>query len=153
MNSVAVTVDLRCPFSAAIEYVTNYHEQRSGAGVLPYAQVVRDVQCVASEIRDLTDETRVHEALLLRWTSRFALLPPIVHGLITVRPNGRTTRMRLEATYVPRFGLFGRIIDALAGRFIVRERLHAFLNDVSRYVENAYELERMLQMHVSKPGA
>ncbi|HET9096736.1 MAG TPA: hypothetical protein VFN37_08745 [Candidatus Baltobacteraceae bacterium] len=151
MNSVAVTVDLRCPFSAAIEYVEIYHKERSGADVLPYAHVVRHVQCAASEIRDVTDETRVHEALLLRWTSRLPLLPPIVHGLITVRPNGRTTQMRLEATYVPRFGLFGRVIDALAGRLIVRERLHAFLNDVSRYVENAYELERMLQMHMNKP--
>lgn len=150
MNSVAVTIDLRCPFSAAIEYVAIYHKQRSGADVLPYTQVVRNIQCAASEIRDVTDETRVHEALLLRWTSRFPLLPPIIHGLITVRPNGRTTQMRLEATYVPRFGVIGRIIDALVGRFIVRERLHAFLDDVSRYVENAYDLERMLQMHMDK---
>lgn len=149
MNTLAVIGEVRCPFSAAVEYVQIYHQRRGGDHVLAHAPVVR-VHCEASEIRDVTDESRVHEALLFRWTSRFPAMPPILHGLITVRPNGRATELRLEATYVPRFGLLGRAIDALVGRFIVQRRLQAFLDDVCRYVENAYDLERMLQAHLGK---
>lgn len=150
MNTLVVNDEVRCPFSAAVEYIEIYHRRRAGAQVMPHAPVVRHVRCDASEIRDVTDGSRVHEALLFRWTSRFRAMPPILHGLITVRPSGRETQLSLEATYVPRFGLFGRVMDALVGRFIVRRRLRAFLEDVSRYVENAYDLERMLQVHMNK---
>lgn len=145
MTTIAVTTDVRCPFSAVVEYVESYHKQRSNAGIVPYAHVARHVHCEASEVRDVTDETRVHEALLFRWSSRLPVLPPLLHGLVTVRPNGRTTWARLEASYVPRFGLLGMLVDAVAGRVIVHRLLRAFLADVQRYVENAYDLERMLQ--------
>lgn len=144
MTSIAVTAEVRCPFSATLEYVDVYHKQHSSDASLAYTHVAH-VRCDASEIRDVTDDTRVHEALLFRWSSRFPMLPPLVHGLITVRPHGRTTQVRLEATYVPRFGLLGRFIDAVAGRLLVRRMLQAFLADVRRFVENAYDLERMLQ--------
>lgn len=145
MRALCVTAEVRCPFSAAVEYIDIYHQQRSEAKNVSYTHVVRHVQCEASEIRDVTDETRVHEALLFRWRSGFAVLPPIVHGLVTVRPNGRTTQIRVEATYVPRFGLFGTVLDAIVGRIVVRRMLRAFVSDVRRFVENAYDLERMLQ--------
>lgn len=144
MTSIAVTAQVRCPFSATLEYVDVYHQQRSNEQNVPYTHVVRHVRCEASEIRDVTDQTRVHEALLFRWQSRFPILPPVLHGLVTVRPHGRTTQVRLEATYVPRFGLLGRLADALVGRMLVRNMLQGFLDDVRRFVENAYDLERML---------
>lgn len=150
MNTVAVQADVRCPFSAAIEYAELYHNEHAGNGIMPYAHVVRHISCQANEIRDVTDETRVHEALLFRWSSPLPILPPLVHGLVTVRPNGRTTRIRIEANYVARFGFFGQIIDVLAGRFIVRKVLRAFIRDLCRYIENTYDLERTLTLGVSK---
>lgn len=150
MNTVAVTADVHCPFSAAIEYADLYHNSHSGAGIMPYAHVVRHISCEANEIRDVTDETRVHEALLFRWSSPLPVLPPLIHGLVTVRPNGRTTRIRIEANYVARFGLFGRVIDVLVGRLIVRNVLRTFMHDLCRYIENTYELERTLTLGVYK---
>lgn len=150
MNTVAVTADVRCPFSAAIEYAGLYHNEHAGTGIMPYAHVVRHVSCEANEIRDVTDETRIHEALLFRWSSRVPTLPPLVHGLVTVRPNGRTTRIRIEATYVARFGIVGQLVDLLAGRFVVRRVLRAFMRDLCRYIENTYELERTLTLGVYK---
>lgn len=147
MTSIAVAAEVCCPFSATLEYVDVYHKQRSSDASVAYTHVAH-VRCDASEIRDVTDDTRVHDALLFRWNSRFPMLPPVLHGLITVRPHGRTTQIRLEATYVPRFGPLGVLIDAVAGRMVVRNMLQAFLADVRRFVENAYDLERMLQPHM-----
>jgi hypothetical protein len=142
MNTLVATIEVRCPFSAAIEYIDDYHRRRTEPHIVPYAQVARHVHCEAGEIRDVTDATRVHEALLFRWSSRFPFLPPLVHGLITVRPNAPSTQIRLEATYVPRFGFVGRLIDVFIGRALVRRTLRTFLDDVRRFVENAYERER-----------
>ena len=150
MNTVAVTADVQCPFSAAIDYAELYHNEHAGTGIMPYAHVVRHISCDANEIRDVTDETRVHEALLFRWSSPLPVLPPLIHGLVTVRPNGRTTRIRIEANYVARFGLFGRVIDVLVGRLIVRNVLRTFMHDLCRYIENTYELERTLTLGVYK---
>ncbi len=150
MTSLAVACEVDCPFSAAIEYIDLYHKEHASPVSMPYAHVVRRVQCEACEIRDVTDETRVHEALLFRWESRFATFPPLLHGLVTVRPHGRTTHLRLEASYVPRFGLFGRVIDAMIGRLVVRKTLRAFLRDVRRYVENVYDIERMLHVRETR---
>lgn len=150
MNTVAVSADVRCPFSAAIDYAELYHNEHAGTGIMPYAHVVRHISCDANEIRDVTDETRVHEALLFRWSSPLPVLPPLIHGLVTVRPNGRTTRIRIEANYVARFGLFGRVIDVLVGRLIVRNVLRTFMHDLCRYIENTYELERTLTLGVYK---
>ena len=150
MNTTAVTADVRCPFSAAIDYAELFHSEHAGTGIMPYAHLVRHVCCEANEVRDVTDETRVHEALLFRWSSRLPIFPPLVHGLVTVRPNGRTTRIRIEANYVARFGLIGQIIDLLAGRMVVRKMLRSFMRDLCRYIENTYELERTLTLGVYK---
>lgn len=149
MRTIEITMQVRCPFSAAIDYAEMFHQEQSST-VAPYAHVARSVHCMASEIRDVTDETRVHEALLFRWSSRVPPLPPLLHGLITVRPNGRTTQIRLEATYVARFGIMGRVIDALGGRFVVRNMLRTFARQLCRYIENRYDIERNLALGTFK---
>lgn len=149
MRTIEIIEQIRCPFSAAIDYAEMFHQEQAAAGV-PYAQIVRSVHCAANEIRDVTDETRVHEALIFRWSSHVPVLPPILHGLITVRPNGRTTQLRLEATYVARFGLIGHVIDSLCGRLVVRKMLYTFARQLCRYIENRYDMERSLALGVFK---
>lgn len=106
------------------------------------------VSCDASEIRDVTDETRIHEALFIRWQTAGLIPIPTLYGLITVRPDGLSTEVRLEASYVPPCGALGALFDRVFGRKMVLRTLRQFLEDIYGFIESRYGLEHMVHPRV-----
>lgn len=102
------------------------------------------ISCEASEIRDVTDGTRIHEALFMRWASAGLIPIPTLYGLITIRPDGLATEVRLEASYVPPLGALGRLFDRILGWRLVRRTLERFVDDMYEFIESRYGLERMI---------
>ena len=139
MTKIYATRDVRCPFSATIELIE--HSQR-GHRVGPFAGLRTDVECRLAEVRDETDTSRIHEALVLHWKARKRIPVPEMDGLITVRPNGPATELRMEGRYEPPFGIIGRIFDAIIGRRIALQTVNRFLDDLRDFVQAEWQRER-----------
>ncbi len=142
MTAIFAKRDVRCPFSAAIEMVQRFHAKGARHSVGPSEHLRAGVQCELVEVPDHTDTTRLHEAALLRWKARSWFPLPAMTGLITVRPNGPVTELRMEGRYAAPLGLLGRIFDAIVGRHIAQRTVERFLDEVKSYVEREWEIER-----------
>ena len=70
----------------------------------------------SAQIRDVTDDTMVHEALIIIWQSRLRLPLPDSHGLLTVRVRAPGTEVSMQGSYVPPFGIAGQVFDSAIGR-------------------------------------
>lgn len=143
MTRVFVTKDVKCPFSATIDFIERLHRTGSEHVVGPFAGLRTPVICDLHEVRDFTDQTRIHEALTLHWKARAKIPVPEMNGLLTVRPNGRLTQLRMEGRYEPPLGLPGRLFDLLAGRYIARRTIRVFLSELRTFIETEWEEERL----------
>ncbi|MEO6991836.1 MAG: hypothetical protein ABI346_06235 [Candidatus Baltobacteraceae bacterium] len=78
----------------------------------------------------------------MRWKAVTRFPVPAMRGLVTVRPAGLATRVRMEGTYQPPLGPLGGIFDRLVGRHIAWLTIERFLDDVYAFTESAYGLAR-----------
>jgi hypothetical protein len=142
MRTITVTRNARVPFSLTIDLVEQFfrrpHQLAVGPGRLLRAAVVQE----AAQIRDVTDDTMVHEALLVIWQARSHLPLPDFHGLLTVRVNCPTTEVSIRCSYKAPLGIPGRLFDATVGRYIAAATLRRLLDDICAYVERQYQVRR-----------
>lgn len=108
----------------------------------PFAGFSTPVVCDLSEVRDYTDETRVHDALKLHWRANSKMPLPEMDGLLTVRPNGPVTELHMEGQYEPPLRFAGRIFDTLFGRFIALRTIRRFLDELRTFIEAEWQRER-----------
>lgn len=142
MTHVFATQDVACPFSATIEMIERLHHTGGEHDVGPFSALHTPVVCDLSEVRDYTDETRVHDALTVHWRARAGLPIPEMNGLLTVRPNGPVTRLRMDGRYEPPFRFLGRIFDDLIGRHAARRTIRRFLHELRGFIEAEWQKER-----------
>jgi hypothetical protein len=146
MTRIYARRDMHCPFSATIEFLEGLGtEQQVG----PFFGVRARVQCEFRSVRDRTDEAIRHQALELNWKAPSRAPLPLMHGLITVRPAGPATELRMEGTYEPPFGLLGQWFDARIGSHIAQRTVDNFLRDLCDFVNRAWEADRLA--HASPP--
>lgn len=143
VTQIFAAKDVKCPFSATIEFIERLHRTGSDHVIGPLARLRTPVVCNLHEVRDFTDETRIHEALVLHWKARANIPVPEMNGLLTVRPNGPLTQLRMEGQYEPPLGLPGRLFDALVGRHIARRTISLFLAELRTFIEAEWEKERV----------
>ncbi len=138
MTRVYAKRDVHCPFSATIETIQHLHSSGAEHRVGPFSSIRARVQFEITEVRDRTDETRIHDALLLQWKSHSRIPLPVMSGLITVRPNGLATELRMEGTYVPPLGALGLFFDRIIGYHIAQRTVGRFLDEVRDSVEHEW---------------
>lgn len=138
MTSVRVTRFVNCPFSAVIEFAEETLRGRGDITLSPGPPLRHHVHLDSQLTDDVTDTTRKHDALLLAWQPSLARFFPDFHGALTVRPKGRGAWIRIQGSYDPPFGIFGRIFDALAGRFIAQLTLMRLLRDIAQRAERRW---------------
>lgn len=143
MQSVHVARNVRCPFSAAVPLIEQFHRRSRRLRVGPSALLEAIVEPALAQTRDYTDQTRLHEALVLQWRSHGSFPVPRFRGLITVRPNGNATEVRIDGRYVPPLGKAEAAFDALIGRRIARRTLERLLTSIEAFVETQYGAKRM----------
>lgn len=135
--------DVRCPFSATIEMIERFGSRDFKQPVGPFAALRTHVHIDLAEVRDLTDQTRIHDALVLKWQAPSPLLPlPVMQGLVTVRPSGPVTELRMEGNYTPPLGALGRLFDRLVGMHIAQRTVNRFLDELGALVEREWQKER-----------
>ncbi len=142
MRNLTVTQRANVPFSRSVDLAELFfkrpHQLTVGPAKLLRAAVVQE----SAQIRDVTDDTMVHEALMIIWQSRLRLPLPDFHGLLTVRVRAPGTEVSIQGSYVPPFGIAGQVFDSAIGRRIARATLQKLLGDICRYLEAEYETER-----------
>jgi hypothetical protein len=143
MRSITVTRNATVPFSLSIDLVQQFfrwpHQLVVGPRRLLRAAVVQETV----QIRDVTDDTMVHEALLVIWHSRSHLPLPDFHGLLTVRVNCPTTEVSIRCSYVPPLGILGWIFDSTVGRYIAAATMRRLLDDICAFIEQQYSKHEM----------
>lgn len=142
MTRIYAKCEVHCPFSATIEMIERLHASGTEHRVGPFSSIRTRVQCEIAEVPDHTDETRIHDALTLRWTAPSRIPLPVMRGLITVRPNGPATQLRMEGTYEPPLGPVGRLLDLLAGRNLAQRTVDRFLDELRDFIEQEWHKER-----------
>jgi hypothetical protein len=142
MQSITVTQRATVPFSRSVDLAELFfkrpHQLTVGLGKFLRAAVVLE----SAQIRDVTDDTMVHEALMVIWQSRLRLPLPDFHGLLTVRVRAPGTEVSIHGSYVPPFGIAGQLFDAAIGQRIAHATLRKLLGDICGYLEAEYEIER-----------
>ena len=143
MSSLFLVRDIYCPFTSAVPLIERFaHNVPLRVG--PIALIEATVHADVALTNDYTDHTRIHDALVLQWRAHARFPLPRFRGLITVRPHGPSTRLRVDAEYVPPLGPLGRLFDAVIGRAIARASLARFLAAIARSIDRDYGKERML---------
>lgn len=123
--------------------VEHLHRNEAKHDVGPFRMLHTVVRCELAEIRDYTDEARIHEALILHWEAHTRIPVPAMRGMITVRPNGPYTELRMEGWYTPPLGVFGRVFDTVIGMRLAQRTIDRFLEELSSFVEHEWETERL----------
>jgi PAS domain S-box-containing protein len=134
--------DVSAPFSLTIELVDAFHAANPVHRVGPFSWAQARFSCDASQVHDVSDTSRRHEAFSFNWQGIAWFPLPAVHGLITVRPHGVFTRLTLGWQYIPPFGALGWAFDAVIGRWVVRRSIERFLRDIATFVEQQARLQR-----------
>lgn len=134
-----------CPFSATIELIQRLHRSGAVHTVGPFSTLHTRVHCEIAETRDYTDQTRIHEALVLRWKAHAPLPLPVIRAMITVRPEGPATEIRMQAKYRPPLGL--EIFDAMIGKWLAQRTIDRFLDEVKNFVDCEWAQERQATRH------
>lgn len=139
-----------CPFSATIELIERLHRSGAVHTVGPFSRLRTRVRCELAQTRDYTDQTRIHEALVLRWKAHAPVPLPAIRGMITVRPDGPATEIRMRATYRPFLGL--KMIDSMLGRWLAQRTIDRFLDEVKWFVESEWAQERLRDSAMHDPA-
>ncbi|MHB8146447.1 MAG: hypothetical protein ACYDGM_04185 [Vulcanimicrobiaceae bacterium] len=143
MSTVHQTRDVYCPFTESVPLIERFC--RVGpVKIGPFAFIEFAVDATVAETRDYTDRTRHHEALVIQWKNHTLFPVPRFRGILTVRPNGLATEIRIEGHYTPPLGAFGQIFDAAVGRHIARRSLGRFLGRIAAFINGEYGKKRML---------
>ncbi len=142
MRTILGKRDVDCPFSATIEMIERLQRNDIERHVGPFSHVRARVRLELSEVCDHTDQTRVHEALVIKWKAQTSIPVPVMRGLITVRPNGLATEVRMEGEYTPPLGAFGTLFDRIVGRHIARRTIERFLDKLRAFIEREWQRER-----------
>lgn len=137
-----------CPFSATIDLIERLHRSGAVHTVGPFSILHTRVNCELAETRDYTDQTRVHEALVLRWKAHAHVPLPVIRGMITVRPEGPATEIRMQAKYRPPLGF--EIFDTIVGRWLAQRTIDRFLDELTRFVEREWAQERTPRLFVGR---
>lgn len=141
MTRVQAKREAPCPFGIAVELIERFH-LNTGHRFGPFSLLQVHVECSLAETRDYTDPARIHEALVLQWRTHGFFPIPKLRALITVRPHGLSTEIRIDGSYVPPFGIVGRILDVLIGRYIARRTIERLLDAIYLFIEREWEAER-----------
>lgn len=157
MTTIYAKCSTHCPFSATIEMIERLHRSGAAHTVGPFSSVHTRVRCEVAAVGDYTDRTRVHEALAVRWKAHARIPLPSMRGMITVRPDGPATQVRMEVKYRPLFGVAGRAFDWLAGKRIAQRSIERFLDELKTFVERQWAEERRAiiiaaERHISTPS-
>ena len=142
---VAVERVVRCPFSVAHDYAEDFFRDAAGAVDLHVplrdlaptrqGQLRRRVRLVAERIRDEDNPGRVNDALEIDWVAGTRFFPDF-HGVLSLRIDTvESTKLSLDGTYQPPFGVPGLAFDLLVGRRIAR----ATMRDLLERLGNAME--------------
>jgi hypothetical protein len=142
MRSITVTQRADVPFSLSVDLAERFFKRPHGLAVGPGRFLRASVVQESAQIRDVTDDTMVHEALMVIWQSRMRLPLPDFHGLLTVRVWAPGTEISIRGSYVPPFGIAGQLFDSAIGWRIARMTLQRLLRDVCAYLEAQHEKER-----------
>ncbi len=142
MTSLHVVRGVRCAFSLTIELIQSFYTANPNHRVGPFGWARARVWCEASQVRDVSDQTRVHEAFSFTCRGSGWWPLPTVHGFITVRPNGQLTRLTLDGQYIPPFGVAGRVFDAVLGRRVAQLAIQRLANEMASFVEQGEERMR-----------
>jgi len=142
MTTILGKRDVDCPFSATIEMIEHLQRNDIERRVGPFSHMRARVRLELSEVRDHTDQTRIHEALVVQWKAQTWIPVPVMRGLITVRPNGLATEVRMEGEYTPPLGAFGTLFDRIIGRHIAGRTVERFLDKLHAFIEREWQRER-----------
>lgn len=135
MTNVAVTRFVNCPFSAVIDFAEEALRSRGDISLSPAPLISQQATMTSRVTEDVSDPARRHDALLIAWRPKNSLLFPEFRGAFTVRPERRGAWLRIQGSYEPPFGFFGKIFDALIGRIIARRTLARMLGEVASNIE------------------
>jgi PAS domain S-box-containing protein len=142
MTPLHVVRDVHCAFSLTIKLVESFHAVNLDHRIGPFGWARVHVSYDASQVHDVSDHSRRHEAFSFTWRGRGWLPLPVVHGFITVRPNGQLTRLTLDGQYVPPLGIAGRVFDAVLGRRVGQLAMQRLTDEMASFVERGYERAR-----------
>jgi PAS domain S-box-containing protein len=142
MTAIHAERDVRSAFSWTIELIELFHATNLDHRIGPFGWARAHVWCEASQVRDVSDHSRLHEAFSFTWRGSGWLPLPVVHGFITVRPNGQLTRLALDGQYVPPFGALGRFFDFVIGRKVAELALQRLADEMASFVERGEERMR-----------
>lgn len=143
MPRVNEQMPIVCPFSAAMDFVERFFKARpslvvEGAGIFR-VRVTPSFELTA----DRSDVVRRHDALKILWKpAPHEKLLPSFHALITLRPRGRNTEMRIRGYYRPPLGRFGWFFDRVVGSLIARQTIRTLSRQIKDYVESGWAAER-----------
>jgi hypothetical protein len=101
---------------------------RIGPVRLPFQKATASGMVVC---RDVSDAVRAHDAIEMDVRSLGGLPFPDMHIVLTARPQFPPgTQLRLDLSYEAPLRTFGRLVDALAGRFVGRSIARTLLEDL-----------------------
>lgn len=142
MIAVQAVRDVKAPFSLTIELVEAFHAANPEHRVGPFSWAQARFSCEASQVHDVSDTSRRHEAFSFNWQGIGWFPLPAIDGLMTVRPHGLFTQLTLGWQYIPPFGAIGWVFDAAIGWWVVRRSIERFLRDITTFVEQQARLRR-----------
>jgi hypothetical protein len=135
-----------CPFSMAEAYAGDFlraAEAHGPEGAIGLSVLRRDVKLSFGIQSDIADDGRLHDELHVRWVSGTPFLPDF-RGSLRFRIDGERTRVHVDGSYAPPFGVLGVAFDRIAGRTIARASLQDLADRVARHLtqrEAAWRLE------------
>jgi len=142
MTQVRIAREVKCPFSAALEFAERIAKRKDGLYLTPSPPLGERVRMAAQTTSDATDDARKHDALLIAWRPQNPDMFPEFRGVLTVRPHLHGSRLHLAGQYEPPYGVPGKAFDFVAGRAIARHTLQRFLDELAVEIEAEYQQER-----------
>ncbi len=134
MKITPVEGSVCCLFTESVSLIERF--QRSGNfKVGPFSFLEFEVESAMAQTRETTDQVRAHEALVIQWRYHGLLPAPRFRGMITVRPNGPATLIRIDGHYIPPLGVLGGVLDALVGRFVAHRTVKRLLARLTAFID------------------
>lgn len=144
LTTVHAETSSRCPFAIAEEYAIAYlraaeRGERQAvlrASLAPSLPVLsRKVWLSFSLATDVEESGRRHDEIRVRWDAQSRLYPDF-RGTVRFRiESAATTRVVIDGTYEPPFGIIGRLFDALVGRRLAQATMHDLASRLGRELE------------------
>ena len=137
---------VRCPFSVAHDYAEDFFRQAAARGAEVGVRLRDVVPTVGGRLRqpvrvtsarrpDEAETGRAHDELDICWTAGTRFFPDF-RGTLRLRiASVDETRLTLEGTYRPPFGMAGRIFDIVLGRRIARATMCDLLDRLADAME------------------